>query len=40
LGGESLIDVQPKKYKAELLSLDEIEEVARLSDLVGAIRRG
>ncbi len=31
--------MQPRKYSSELLSLDEIEEVARLDDLIGAIRR-
>ncbi len=38
-GGETLSDVQPKRYSSEFLFLDEIEEVARLDGLVGAIRR-
>jgi hypothetical protein len=29
----------PKQYKSELLSLGEIEEVARLDDLIRAIKR-
>ena len=38
-GGESLVDVQPKRYASEQLSLDEIAEVERLDTLVGQIRR-
>jgi hypothetical protein len=38
-GGETLIDVVPKRYSSEHLSLDELAEVARLDELVGQIRR-
>ena len=38
-GGESLVDVQPKRYASEQLSLDETAEVERLDTLVGQIRR-
>ena len=38
-GDESLVDVRPKKYSSEHLSLDEIAEVERLDTLVGQIRR-
>ena len=38
-GGETLINVVPKKYSSEHLTLDEIAEVARLDELVGQIRK-
>ncbi len=37
--GETINEALPRKYSSELLSLGEIEEIARLDDLVRAIKR-